>query len=134
MFVTRFAPSPTGRLHKGHAVSALTARSAARTAGGRFLVRVEDIDPTRCRVEFEAGLLEDLEIEMPPLGSIGTGQLIANIDRSWDKRDDIRAAIEKHRAKLTARAAQTNQLLLEQLRRQEEQRSATAVGDQPPLA
>ena len=60
MFVTRFAPSPTGRLHKGHAFSALTAWSAARTAGGRFLVRVEDIDPTRCRVEFEAGLLEDL--------------------------------------------------------------------------
>ena len=60
MFVTRFAPSPTGRLHKGHAFSALTAWSAARIAGGRFLVRVEDIDPTRCRAEFEAGLLEDL--------------------------------------------------------------------------
>ena len=60
MFVTRFAPSPTGRLHKGHAFSALTAWSAARTAGGRFLVRVEDIDPTRCRAEFETGLLEDL--------------------------------------------------------------------------
>jgi polysaccharide pyruvyl transferase CsaB len=79
------------------------------------------------------GLLQDLEMEMPPLGSIGIGQLIANIDRSWDKRDDIRTAIEKHRAKLTSRAAQTNQLLLEQLRRQEQQRSATAAGDQPPL-
>ena len=60
MFVTRFAPSPTGRLHKGHAFSALTARRAAEEAGGRFLLRIEDIDPTRCRPEFEAGILEDL--------------------------------------------------------------------------
>ncbi|MDP3803106.1 tRNA glutamyl-Q(34) synthetase GluQRS [Brevundimonas sp.] len=60
MFVTRFAPSPTGCLHKGHAFSALTAWRAARAAGGRFLLRIEDIDPTRCRPEFEAGILEDL--------------------------------------------------------------------------
>ena len=60
MFVTRFAPSPTGRLHKGHAFSALTAWSAAHAASGRFLLRIEDIDPTRCRPEFEAGILEDL--------------------------------------------------------------------------
>jgi len=60
MFVTRFAPSPTGRLHKGHAFSALTAWSAATAAGGRFLLRFEDIDPTRCRPEFEAGIVEDL--------------------------------------------------------------------------
>ena len=59
-FVTRFAPSPTGRLHKGHAFSALTAWSAAKATGGRFLLRIEDIDPTRCRPEFEAGILEDL--------------------------------------------------------------------------
>lgn len=59
-FVTRFAPSPTGRLHRGHALSALTAWTAARAVGGRFLLRVEDIDPTRCRPEFEAGILEDL--------------------------------------------------------------------------
>ncbi|WP_291837415.1 tRNA glutamyl-Q(34) synthetase GluQRS [Brevundimonas sp.] len=58
--ITRFAPSPTGRLHKGHAFSALTAWRAARAAGGRFLVRIEDIDPTRCRPEFDAGILEDL--------------------------------------------------------------------------
>lgn len=57
---TRFAPSPTGRLHKGHAFSALTAWSAAREAGGRFLLRIEDIDPTRCKPEFDAGILEDL--------------------------------------------------------------------------
>ncbi|WP_304271616.1 tRNA glutamyl-Q(34) synthetase GluQRS [Brevundimonas naejangsanensis] len=60
MFVTRFAPSPTGRLHKGHAFSALTAWRAAEDAGGRFLLRIEDIDPTRCRPEFEAGIYEDL--------------------------------------------------------------------------
>ena len=60
MFATRFAPSPTGRLHKGHAFSALTAWRAAREAGGRFILRIEDIDPTRCRPEFDAGILEDL--------------------------------------------------------------------------
>ena len=59
-FVTRFAPSPTGRLHRGHAFSALTAFDAAREAGGRFLLRIEDIDATRCRPEFEAAIYEDL--------------------------------------------------------------------------
>jgi glutamyl-Q tRNA(Asp) synthetase len=59
-FVTRFAPSPTGRLHRGHAYSALTAFEAARAAGGRFLLRIEDIDRTRCRPEYESALLEDL--------------------------------------------------------------------------
>ncbi len=61
MFVTRFAPSPTGRLHRGHAFSALTAWRAARDASGRFILRMEDIDPTRCRPEFDAGILEDLD-------------------------------------------------------------------------
>ena len=60
MFVTRFAPSPTGYLHKGHAFSALTAHAAARNAGGRFLLRIEDIDATRCRPEFDAAIFEDL--------------------------------------------------------------------------
>ena len=60
MLTTRFAPSPTGRLHKGHAFSALTAWRAAREAGGRFLLRIEDIDPTRCRPGFETAILEDL--------------------------------------------------------------------------
>jgi glutamyl-Q tRNA(Asp) synthetase len=59
-FVTRFAPSPTGRLHRGHAFSALTAWRAAREVGGRFLLRIEDIDPTRCKPEFEDAILEDL--------------------------------------------------------------------------
>jgi glutamyl-Q tRNA(Asp) synthetase len=60
MFATRFAPSPTGRLHKGHAFSALTAWAAAREAGGRFILRIEDIDPTRCKPEFEDAIFEDL--------------------------------------------------------------------------
>lgn len=59
-FVTRFAPSPTGRLHKGHAYSALLAYDRARAAGGRFILRIEDIDTTRCRDEFVDGILEDL--------------------------------------------------------------------------
>lgn len=59
-FVTRFAPSPTGPLHRGHAFSALTASGAARAAGGRFLLRLEDIDTTRCRPQFEAAILDDL--------------------------------------------------------------------------
>ena len=58
--VTRFAPSPTGRLHLGHAYAALFAADRAARAGGRFLVRIEDIDRSRCRPEFEAGILEDL--------------------------------------------------------------------------
>ena len=56
--VTRFAPSPSGRLHLGHAYSALFAARAAE--GGRFLLRIEDIDRGRCRPEFEAGIYEDL--------------------------------------------------------------------------
>jgi glutamyl-Q tRNA(Asp) synthetase len=58
--VTRFAPSPTGGLHLGHAYSALDAFDAARTAGGRFLLRIEDIDQGRCRPEFEQGIYDDL--------------------------------------------------------------------------
>lgn len=58
--VTRFAPSPTGRLHLGHAYSALFAEAAARAAGGRFLLRIEDIDRGRCRPAFEDGIFEDL--------------------------------------------------------------------------
>jgi glutamyl-Q tRNA(Asp) synthetase len=58
--VTRFAPSPTGYLHLGHAFSALTAWRRAREAGGRFLLRLEDIDTARCRPEFAAAVLEDL--------------------------------------------------------------------------
>ncbi len=58
--VTRFAPSPTGLLHLGHAYSALFARESARRAGGRFLLRIEDIDRVRAQDEYEAAIHEDL--------------------------------------------------------------------------
>ena len=58
--VTRFAPSPSGLLHRGHAFSALTASEAPRRHGGRFLLRIEDIDTERCRREFEAAIYDDL--------------------------------------------------------------------------
>jgi glutamyl-Q tRNA(Asp) synthetase len=58
--VTRFAPSPTGLLHLGHAYAALFAFEAARKVNGRFLVRMEDIDPTRMRPEYEAAIYEDM--------------------------------------------------------------------------
>jgi glutamyl-Q tRNA(Asp) synthetase len=58
--VFRFAPSPNGYLHLGHAYSALLNFDLARRAGGRFLLRIEDIDAMRCRPEFEAAIYEDL--------------------------------------------------------------------------
>jgi polysaccharide pyruvyl transferase WcaK-like protein len=63
-----------------------------------------------------SGLLEDLEIERPPLGDIDAGQLIAEIDRSWDTRDRIRAAIEQRRLPLIERARRPNDLVLAILR------------------
>lgn len=85
--VTRFAPSPTGHLHLGHAHSALFGWRAAREAGGRFLLRIEDIDPGRCRPEFERDLMEDLawlglDWETP-------------VRRQSDHLDDYRAALER---------------------------------------
>lgn len=58
--ITRFAPSPTGWLHLGHAYAALFAAEEARKSGGRFLLRLEDIDTTRSRPEYEQGIYEDL--------------------------------------------------------------------------
>ena len=85
MIVTRFAPSPTGYLHRGHAFSALTAYEAARAAGGRFILRIEDIDITRSRPQFEAAIYEDLawlglEWETP-------------VRRQSDHLDDYQAAL-----------------------------------------
>src|ERR1700687_872048 len=58
--VFRFAPSPNGYLHLGHAYSALLNFALARQIGGQFLLRIEDIEATRCRPEFEAAIYEDL--------------------------------------------------------------------------
>lgn len=69
------------------------------------------------------GLLEDLEMDTPPLGDIGIGQLIASIDRSWDTRDEIRSKIRRCLPKLQSRARVTNELLHEYL---------TGAGQSPP--
>ena len=58
--VFRFAPSPNGYLHLGHAYSALLNFDLARRSGGRFLLRIEDIDPARCKSEYEAAIYDDL--------------------------------------------------------------------------
>ena len=84
--VTRFAPSPTGRLHLGHAFSALFAEQAARSKGGRFLLRIEDIDRARCRAEFEAGIYEDLAW----LGLTWE----TPVHRQSDHLDDYRSALD----------------------------------------
>ena len=60
MDVTRFAPSPSGRLHLGHAYSAVIGHARAHGSGGPFLLRIEDLDATRSRPEFVAGIEEDL--------------------------------------------------------------------------
>src|SRR5688572_28255711 len=59
-WTSRFAPSPSGRLHLGHAYSAVLGEAAARESGGRLLIRIEDLDPGRCRPEFVEGIFEDL--------------------------------------------------------------------------
>lgn len=60
-FVTRFAPSPTGLLHLGHAYSAMRTFETAKAAGGQCLLRIEDIDQTRCKPEYESAILDDLK-------------------------------------------------------------------------
>lgn len=75
--VTRFAPSPTGPLHLGHAYAALVAHDMARAAGGRFLLRIEDIDQSRARPEWEARIAEDLNW----LGLTWDGPVMRQSDR-----------------------------------------------------
>src|SRR5271154_2844151 len=87
MPVTRFAPSPTGYLHLGHAYSALFARDQARRAGGRFLLRIEDIDTARSRPEFETAIIEDLSW----LGLKWDGA----VRRQSEHMDDYRAALSR---------------------------------------
>lgn len=88
--VTRFAPSPTGHLHLGHAHSALFGWRAARMAGGRFLLRIEDIDAGRCRPVFESDLMDDLAW----LGLDWDGP----VRRQSDHFDDYRAALARLQA------------------------------------
>ena len=74
---TRFAPSPTGPLHLGHAFSAIQAHDRARAAGGRFLLRIEDIDGARSREEHVAGIMADLTW----LGLAWDGQVVRQSER-----------------------------------------------------
>jgi glutamyl-Q tRNA(Asp) synthetase len=75
--VTRFAPSPTGRLHLGHAYSALLAHDFARAHSGMFLLRIEDIDPGRSRTAFVDGIIEDLDW----LGLMPDGEIVYQSER-----------------------------------------------------
>ena len=85
--VTRFAPSPTGFLHLGHVRSALEGWRAARESGGRFLLRIEDIDRGRCREEYAAAIVEDLTW----LGLDWDGP----VRRQSEHFDDYRRALEQ---------------------------------------
>jgi len=85
--VTRFAPSPTGYLHLGHVHSAYEGWRAAREVGGQFLVRIEDIDHTRCRTCFADAILEDLAW----LGLDWDG----DVRRQSEHFDDYRAALAR---------------------------------------
>jgi glutamyl-Q tRNA(Asp) synthetase len=85
--VFRFAPSPNGYLHLGHAYSALANFDSARRAGGRFLLRIEDIDTVRCRPEFEAAIYEDL-------GWLGIGWETP-VRRQSEHLADYREAVER---------------------------------------
>ena len=85
-FVTRFAPSPSGHLHLGHAFSGLLAFQTSQKENGRFLLRIEDIDRERCKPEFEEAIYEDLEW----LGL----EWEKPVRRQSDHFDDYREAIE----------------------------------------
>jgi glutamyl-Q tRNA(Asp) synthetase len=85
--VCRFAPSPNGYLHLGHALSALMNFDLARAAGGRFLLRIEDIDRARCRSKFETAIYEDLSW----LGISWDGP----VERQSEHLDEYRAALAR---------------------------------------
>ena len=89
--ITRFAPSPTGPLHLGHAYSALLAHDMARAAGGTFLLRIEDIDTTRAREKWEQAIYDDLRWlgvhwDAPPLRQSERTELYQDaLGQLWDK-------------------------------------------------
>lgn len=90
--VERFAPSPTGRLHLGHALSAIIAHDAARASGGAFLLRIEDLDPGRVREPFVAAIIDDLrwlglDWDEEPIRQTTRGAAYADALRSLADRD-----------------------------------------------
>ena len=109
-YTTRFAPSPTGYLHLGHAASALAVWSAAKAVGGAVLLRLEDIDQTRCRPEYEAAIVEDLRW----LGLDWQGP----VRRQSEHFDDYGAVLEALRARgLIYRCFRTRKEVLEEIGR-----------------
>jgi len=85
--ILRFAPSPNGYLHLGHAYSALLNHDMARDLGGRLLLRIEDIDVSRCRPQYEAAIYQDL-------GWLGISW-DTSVRRQSEQFDDYRAALAK---------------------------------------
>jgi glutamyl-Q tRNA(Asp) synthetase len=122
---SRFAPSPAGLLHKGHALSALTADQIARDVGGRFILRIEDIDAERSRPEFETAIYQDLawlglEWETP-------------VRRQSDHLEDYAAALERLRGRgLVYRCFKTRAEVLDDIGRAPHEATQIYVG--APLA
>ncbi|QCI64828.1 tRNA glutamyl-Q(34) synthetase GluQRS [Phreatobacter stygius] len=111
--VLRFAPSPNGALHLGHALSALENAAMATRLGGRLLLRIEDIDRTRCRPEFERAMLADLAwlgigFEMPPRRqsehldtyrqALGQLDALGLIYASFESRGELKALVAEREA------------------------------------
>lgn len=123
--ITRFAPSPTGLLHRGHAFSALTAAEAARLADGRFILRIEDIDEARSREAFVEAIYEDLSW----LGLAWERP----VRRQSEHFEDYAAALERLRARgLVYRCFKTRRELLDDIGRAPHGEVAAYVGE--PLA
>jgi glutamyl-Q tRNA(Asp) synthetase len=125
--ITRFAPSPTGYLHRGHAFSALTAAQLAADRGGGFVLRIEDIDAARCRPAFEAAIYEDLAwlgLEWP-----------APVRRQSEHLADYGAAMEGLRQRgLIYRCFKTRRELLDDIGRAPHGPAAPYVGEPLPAA
>jgi glutamyl-Q tRNA(Asp) synthetase len=89
---TRFAPSPTGALHLGHAFAALLAQAPVRDTGGRFLLRLEDLDEARCHAQYEAAILKDLQW----LGVSWDGPVVRQSERLGHYRRALEALADQH--------------------------------------
>ncbi len=124
---SRFAPSPSGYLHKGHAFSALTAAAVARDLGAPLILRIEDIDAERCRPQFEQGLYEDLAW----LGLTWASP----VRRQSDHLDDYQSALERLRRQgLVYRCFKTRREILGEIARAPHGPAAAYRGEPLPPA
>jgi glutamyl-Q tRNA(Asp) synthetase len=123
--ISRFAPSPTGHLHLGHAFSALTAAKAAEERGGRFLLRIEDIDAERSRPEFEQSIFDDLAW----LGLQWEVPVRRQSEHMVDYEDALACLRE---AGLLYRCFRTRREVLDEIARAPHGPSEAFVGAQPP--